>query len=115
MELIRGDTGKYRFQRKDVNGDVITEKADEVYFTVKTNGYSDNVLIQKTIDDMEFDEEYYYHFTIEPYNTDELEFGTYQYDIEVIQDDLKTTIARGELVIEEEITWASDESGGVSL
>lgn len=115
MEFIRGDTAKYKFQRKDANGNVITTKADNIYFTLKVNGYSDEVLLQKTIDDMEFDDEYYYHFTIEPSDTDDFSFGTYQYDIEVIQDGVKTTIARGELQLEEEITWATDENNIVSL
>ena len=115
MEFIRGDTAKYKFQRHDADGNVITQKADAIYFTVKINGYSDNVLLQKTIEDMEFDEDYYYHFTIEPSDTDNLEFGTYQYDIEIIQDNIKTTAARGELLLEEEITWTTDENGIVSL
>ena len=108
MELIRGDTAKFKFQRHNAEGNVIGTKADAIYFTVKTNGYSDEVLLQKTLEDMEFDEDYYYHFTIEPSDTDNFKYGTYQYDIEVIQDGNKTT-TRGELVIEEEITFVGDE------
>lgn len=108
MEFIRGDTAKFKFQRHDANGDVITTKADDIYFTVKENGYSDDVLLQKTIEDMEFDDNYYYHFTIEPSDTDDFEYGTYRYDIEVIHEGVKTTTV-GELVIEEEITFAKDE------
>ena len=108
MEMVRGDTAKYKFRRYDANGEVIGTKADAIYFTVKKNGYSNEVLLQKTINDMEFDDNAYYHFTIEPEDTDNLEYGTYQYDVEVIQEGNKTT-TRGELVINEEITFASDE------
>jgi len=108
MELIRGDTAKFKFQRHDAEGNVIGTKADEIYFTVKTNGYSDRVLLQKRIEDMEFDENYYYHITINPEDTDDFEYGTYQYDIEIVQDNNKTT-TRGEFIVDEEITFASDE------
>ena len=37
MKMRRGDTKFYKFQRKDKNGEVITEKAEKVYFTVKKN------------------------------------------------------------------------------
>ena len=108
MEFIRGDTAKYRFQRFDAEGNVIQTPADAIYFTVKVNGYTDEVLLQKKLEDMEFDENYYYHITILPEDTDNLDYGTYRYDIEVIQDGVKTTTV-GELIIDEEITFASDE------
>lgn len=108
MELIRGDTAKYKFRRYNAEGNVIGTKADAIYFTVKVDGYSNEVLLQKTIEDMEFDSDYYYHITIRPEDTDELEYGTYQYDIEVIQDGNKTT-TRGEFIINEEITFVGDE------
>lgn len=108
MEFIRGDTAKFKFRRHNADGNVIATPADEIYFTVKTNGYSDNVLLQKTLADMTFDENYYYHFTILPEDTDNLDYGTYQYDVEIIQDGNKTT-TRGEFIIDEEITFASDE------
>lgn len=110
MEFIRGDTAKYKFRRYDSENNVIKTKADEIYFTVKTNGYSDEVLLQKTLENMDFDENYYYHFTIMPEDTDNFQYGTYQYDVEVIQGNNKTT-TRGEFIIEEEITFASDEGG----
>lgn len=108
MEFIRGDTAKFKFRRHDAEGNIIGDKADAIYFTVKTNGYSNEVLLQKTIEDMDFDENYYYHFTIEPSDTDNLQYGTYQYDVEVIQDGNKTT-TRGELILDEEITFVGDE------
>ena len=49
MEFVRGDTASYKFQRHDANGNVITILPDAIYFTVKENGYSDRILIQKTL------------------------------------------------------------------
>lgn len=108
MEIIRGDTAKYRFRRYGSDGNVIATKADNIFFTVKENGYKEEYILQKTLDDMEFDEDYYYHITINPGDTDNLDYGTYMYDVEVIQDGNKTTTV-GEFIIGEEITFASNE------
>lgn len=108
MELIRGDTGKYKFRRRNADGNIIGTKADAIYFTIKKDAYTDDFVLQKTLEDMEFDEDYYYHFTIAPEDTDDLDYGTYRYDIEVVQDGNKTTTV-GEFVLKEEVTFASNE------
>ena len=108
MEIIRGDTAKFRFRRYGADGNIIATKADAIYFTIKENGYKQEYVLQKTLDDMEFDEDYYYHITIRPEDTDNLDYGTYMYDVEVIQDGNKTTTI-GEFIIGEEITFASNE------
>ena len=66
--------------------------------------------IEKTIDDMTFDEEGIYHFTIEPKDTDKLAYGKYVFDIEVIDKNVKTTICRDEFKITEEVTFSENES-----
>ena len=110
MEIIRGDTQEYKFQRKDANGDVITQEATSVYFTVKENYIVDKVLIQKTIEDMTFDSDGTYHFTITADDTNDLYYGDYVYDIEVKQGDEYTkTIAKGVFKISEEVTFESNE------
>ena len=62
ISMIRGDTTPLMFQRKDNNGDVIKLRADKIYFTVKKSDLPDEVLFQKTIDDMTFDEDGTYHY-----------------------------------------------------
>lgn len=114
MELIRGDTVKYKFRRKNNEGKVIAFKADEIYFTVKENGYTDKILIKKRLEDT-FDKDYYYHLTINPEDTDDLDYGTYRFDIEVIQDGAKTTVIIDKFIVSEEITFASDEDSVISL
>lgn len=108
MELIRGDTGKYKFRRRNTDGNIIGTIADEIYFTIKKDSYTEEYVLQKTLEDMTFDEDYYYHFTIFPEDTDNLDYGTYRYDIEVVQDGNKTTTV-GEFVLKEEVTFASNE------
>ena len=109
LSIIRGDTIPLKFQRKDNEGNVIMIEADKAYFTVKKNVSQTNVLIQKTLDDMTLDEEGVYHFTILPEDTDGLDYGTYVYDLEIIQNEIVTTISRGEFIIESEVTFAENE------
>lgn len=110
MEIIRGDTYVFKFKRKDADGEVILNKARHLYFTVKKNYNSDEVIIQKTIDDMTFDDETgYYTFRIEPSDTDGLKYGDYVYDIEVKQNDYTKTIIKGSFIIKSEVTFVGDE------
>ena len=108
IEIIRGDSNKFSFTRKDNEGKTITQPANSAYFTVKESWTTQEYLIQKTIEDMTFSEGKY-EFTIEPEETDNLEYGTYVYDLEVIQEDYKQTISRGTFKITEEATFATNE------
>lgn len=108
MEITRGDTKALYFQRK-VNGEPILTEAQEVYFTIKNNYYEKNYLIQKTLDDMTFDEEGKYHFVINPEDTDKLNYGDYVFDIEVKTDTYTKTIAKGIFKITEEVTFVENE------
>ena len=109
MVITRGDTKGLKFQRKR-DGKPITQEAENIYFTVKDNNYTNDILFQKTIDDMDFDEDAYYHFTILPEDTNDLEYGDYKYDIEVkISDIYVKTIAKGILTVQEETTFVDNE------
>ena len=111
IEIIRGDTKKLKFQRKSTNSEVITEKPDKMFFTVKTGYYSKDYLFQKRLDtDIIYNEEdNYYYFTINSSDTDKLDYGDYVFDIEIIKNDIKKTIARGTLTVEKEVTFAENE------
>ena len=108
MQLTRGDTKALKFQRKS-EGQVIKTVADNIYFTVKKNNSTNDVIFQKTINDMTFDDEGFYHFTINPIDTNNLSYGEYVYDIEVKIDNYVKTIAQGTLSITKEVTFASNE------
>lgn len=113
MNFTRGDTEKFKFQRKDENDKPILTKADEVYFTVKVSDITDKVVFQKRLSDdtITFTDDGYYHFTIEPKDTNNLNYGTYYFDIEVKlnTDNYVKTIKKGNLEITKEITFASNE------
>lgn len=109
MNLTRGDTGQYKFQRLDSDGTVITSTPDSIYFTVKKSFSSSTVVIQKTISDMTMEEDNYWHFTLNPEDTEELDTGIYVYDIEVTEDGYVATIAKGTLKLLPEATWYSNK------
>ena len=114
IELVRGDTLKLSFIRKDSNGEVIKRVPSAIYFTVKEGSSSDNVIIQKTIEDMSMNNETgKWTFYIDPSDTNDLYYGNYKYDIEVKdvldEQEYTKTIAMGDFKIKEEITFASDE------
>lgn len=114
IKITRGDTGKFSFIRKDKNGNVILSQPQAIYFSVKNNAFEKNTIIQKKIDDMEFDSETgKYIFYIDPTDTNNLQYGVYEYDLEVkdIVDEVEyiKTIAMGTFEIQKEITFASNE------
>ena len=108
MEIVRGDTKALKFQRK-MDGEPILIKADKVYFTVKKSTRDKEALFQKTITDMSFDSEGVYHFIIEPDDTNNLSYGDYVYDLEVIIGNYKKTISIGIFEIESEVTFPRNE------
>ena len=109
MEIVRGDTKALKFQRK-MNGEPILDRVDKAYFTVKKNTSEDDPIFQKTINDMTFDSEGFYHFIVEPEDTNNLTYGDYVYDVEVmIGSTYKKTISRGTLSIVDEVTFPINE------
>lgn len=109
LEMTRGDTKKYKFQRKDAEGNVIKAIPDALFFTVKSNQYLNEFLFQKTINDMVIDDEGFWHFEILPEDTNNLKFRRYVYDLEVIQGGVKTTISKGDFNVTYEVTYQINE------
>lgn len=117
LRIIRGDTYQYKFQRKNSDGTPILVEADKIFFTVKKSEEDKDFVLQKTIEDMTFDEEGFYHFTIEPEDTDGLKYGDYVYDIEIIMDrgKYKKTRKRGVFKIDYEVTFVENEGGEIDV
>ena len=114
ISIIRGDTAKFSFYRKDKDGHVILSQPEAIYFSVKNSPYESKTIIQKKLSDMEFDDETgKYTFYINPEYTNNLVYGTFDYDIEVKDtiDELQytKTIAIGKFEIQKEITFSSNE------
>lgn len=99
LTVVRGDTKQLSFHCEDNDGNVITTKADKVYFTVKKSNLPTEYLLQKTISDMTFDDDGTYHFKLEASDTESLATGTYKYDIQINADGKKSTKAKGNFVV----------------
>ena len=109
MKIIRGDSKTFTFQRKDKNKNVITEKPDKMYLTIKQNEYEKQALIQKTFENgIRFENDTYYVDFV-PEDTDDLSFGEYVYDIEIINGDIVKTIKKDTFIIESEVTHKENE------
>jgi hypothetical protein len=110
IEFIRGDTQIFRFQVQDANGNPIELKADDnLYFTVKQNANSEDILIQKRYPDSITYSDGYFNFILNSEDTSELAYGTYNYDIELKSGDYVKTLGLGTITLTEEITFRSDE------
>ncbi|WP_298061733.1 hypothetical protein [uncultured Rikenella sp.] len=113
MEITRGDTKYFKFQRKRKHdSEVIEDLPNKLYFTIKYSNTDENILIQKTLKNgIKYNtNDKYYYITINPEDTNNLPYGKYYYDIEVIKDNnYKQTIAIGEINITSEVTFYGNE------
>lgn len=111
IEMTRGDTCALKFARLSLNNEIITEKASQIYFTVKPYIGATPFSFQKKLSDgtITFTDDGYYHFTIKPDDTYKLQYGSYDFDIEVKIGNYVKTIAKGKLKLTYEITERGDE------
>ena len=112
IELIRGDTYQLKFQRKLTDDTVITQKPDEMYMTFKRNYNEIGYVLQKRLSRNEIifnEDDNYYYVTIEPEDTNDLDYGSYVFDIETKVGKVVKTIVLGKLKIKKEVTFAENE------
>ena len=111
MQITRGNTKYLKFQRHYCDDEVITELPQNIYFSIKYDYNQDEFLIQKTLNNgIEYDtKDNYYYITINPDDTEDLPYGKYYFDIKVVDNDYKNTIACDELEITERVTSANNE------
>ena len=110
IEMARGDVFSFSFGLY-IDGVLFTEEMDNVYFTVKNSHYTHDPLFQKKTSDGSIagDTNGSYTVTINPEDTDDLDFGSYEFDIEVVKlPGIKRTFT-GTLIIGPEVTHRSNE------
>lgn len=108
--MARGDVFSFSFGLY-IDGVLSTEEMDNVYFTVKNSHYTHDPLFQKKCSDgsIASDTHGSYTVTINPEDTDNLDFGDYEFDIEVVKlPGIKRTFT-GILSLTEEVTHRSNE------
>lgn len=114
IQLVQGDTSKiYKFQRKNVNGEVIKTLPQKMWITFKKVSDIDDCLFQKTLEDgiTYNDEDNYYRFQIQPDETCNLDYKTYGFDIAILNEagDKKTLLNDGKLKIIKHYTKKENE------
>lgn len=113
IEIVQGDTSQvYKFQRKDADGNVITTQPKKMWITFKRSCGCEDALFQKTLEDgITFGDDYYYRFQLLPEDTCDLPYGTYGFDIALINEkgEKKTPKNDGELEVVKHYTRKCNE------
>lgn len=110
ISMARGDIFMFPFGLY-IDNELATEEMDHVYFTVKRSHYDHDFLFQKKTSDgsLVSDGEGGYVVTINPEDTDQLDFGEYEFDIEVVKlPEIKKTFC-GVLYLTDEVTHRNNE------
>lgn len=107
--MPRGDKRLFKFCIRA--GETLQTDMDEIYFTVKNTFRASNYIFQKrlTLGEITLGEDNYYHSSIDPSDTDELDYGVYKFDIEIIRGTEIKQTAVGTLTLTDEATFASNE------
>ncbi len=110
FEIVRGDNKSIFIQLTD-NNEVDNQKVEKMFFSVKNDGYENDVLFQKKLDaGIKFDDSTgIYEILIFPEDTDDLDFCNYKYDLQIIDNNIKETLMSGFFSILEEITNKNNE------
>ena len=111
LEFPRGDTCPLTLTLKDAEGNVlIPTVGDEIYFTVKKNYNSRDVVFQKkyTTGDLEV-EDGLVKFVLKHNDTASLNYGTYVFDIQFKSGDFVKTLVLGTITLTNEATWINNE------
>ena len=114
FEFPRGDTKPLlKFKLKDKEGnDIELSNTDKLYFTVKKDAYSTDVVVQKTRGNgITITDDGYIHVRLEADDTAELDYGTYGFDISIkTASGIVKTLTIGTITLTEEYTFKGDEN-----
>lgn len=90
----------------ELDGEKYQERMDEVFFTVKRHFYDKKAIIHKRLSNYTIDADAFgnYMITLLPEDTQQLPFGQYDFDIEVIKESFCKTTFNGVLYVVKEST-----------
>lgn len=110
MQIVRGDDKTFSIERYDVDGKLITDKAEELIITCKENAYTNKVIFQKklSVGDIEF-KDGVYSFEIKGSDTEKLSYGTYYLDVVVYENNKKRTVHLDELEVTKHYNFNEEE------
>lgn len=112
IAINRGTTLRLKAQRKTIDDMPILTEAEEIYFIVKKRWTDKVALITKDKNDMIFDQDGYYHFTILPEETENLPYGNYVWDFTPVEDNnaYRAKPAHGYFIIGNSAGWIINET-----
>ena len=113
-EFKRGDTFAFKTPIKFADGSPVTYgDIDTLFVTCKARPTNTSpILFQKSIDDINIDEEGYCHVVFKPEDTETLEYGKYFFDIEVtLRNGYRKTALHSFVLKEETTTHGGDANG----
>lgn len=105
LNFIRGDSCPLKFKIiDDEENSVLKTNLDFLYLTCrKSNTKYSDVIFQKNINDFNYENDYYF-VNIEPQDTRELPYDTYNFDIEATFTDGEVQTLKGKFTITDEDT-----------
>lgn len=108
ISLPRGDIRNVNFSVK--SGEEHYSDFTEIFFTVKKTTTDRDIILQKKLSDGSILQDGdVYSFRLEPEDTNELDYGKYVFDIELIKGDVIKQTTVGDLMITPEVTFAINE------
>lgn len=110
--INRGTSINLKARRLDMDNQPILVEAEEIYFIVKKRWTDKTALITKDSSNMTFDDDGYYHFTITPTDTENLDYGQYVWDFTAVDanETYRAKPAHGYLTIGNSAGWIINET-----
>jgi len=111
IRMARGDMETRQFLLKNSSGQTYSTAPDEIYFTVKKTADDKDFIFQKRLSSggITLIETGKYQFVIEPEDTNQMKYGEYVFDIEIVKDGLLKKTFCGKLILEKEVTHYYNE------
>ncbi len=120
ITMCKGDTEKYKLKILDQDGNIIIlADGDMLYFTVKENFETKDVIFQKKLGDgiTYSEDDNCYHMELNPNDTENLQYKTYVFDVLLVKRadskgsslPEKKTLIVGKLIIEYVVTFSENE------
>lgn len=107
LTFIRGDSCPLKFQIRDIEKtSVLKEGLQSLFLTCrKSNNKNSEIIFQKDINDFNYEDETgFYLVNIEPEDTRELPYDTYNFDIQATFSDGEVQTLKGEITLTDEDT-----------
>lgn len=111
ISMPRGDLYPVYFSVVDLLDRSVNIEFDDIYFTLKDWYRNQEAIFQKRLSTGEIVDEGHghFHFMILPEDTENLSFGIYTFDIELVKVGSIKDTTTGRLELTEESTWRSNE------